>query len=572
MRTALHAGEDPLSVGAAYESLLSDVSGWGEGELEIKPATARKRRGAYFTPRWLVHLTLDLALEPLLKDRTERELRALRVLDPACGSGVFLAAAMERVARRLAKAKPGGGKDHAYRSALRYVVSRCAFGMDRDPVAVDICRAALRALAGGRDLPKGLDAHIIEADGLLDDAPQSPFDVVVGNPPYLNRLERATTVDRSTAVRLQRRFGAAARAYTDVSSLFLLRSIELSREGGRVALVLPQSVLGSRDAAGVRASVATRARMTDVWLADGHVFDASVFVCVPVFHVGRRRQGPVRRWIGVERSHAPSEHRALDSSSWAPLAAVGVPEFDVEHGATIGDVAEVAADFRDEYYGLVGLVEERTPEHARHISPLVTTGLIGIGECLWGREPCRFGGRVWVAPCVDVLRLARESTLGPWASSRRRPKVLLATQTKVLEAAVDARGEWLPVTPLISIIPRRERDLWRLGAALCSPVASAIAARLSGGTGLTRGAIKLSATQVRGLPMPRGDLGPAVRWFKKAAASSATTRGRWLVRAAEATCAAYGMESRLTDELMDWWKQRARIETERPVQALSGAS
>jgi type I restriction-modification system DNA methylase subunit len=72
------------------------------------------------------------------------------------------------------------------------------------------------------------------------------FDVVVGNPPFLNQLSRATS-------RRPQRFGGGP--YADAAAEFLALAMRLARPGGRVGLVLPQSLLSTRDAAAIRAAV-----------------------------------------------------------------------------------------------------------------------------------------------------------------------------------------------------------------------------------------------------------------------------------------------------------------------------
>jgi hypothetical protein len=157
-----------------------------------------------------------------------------------------------------------------------------------------------------------------------------------------------------------------------------------------------------------------------------------------------------------------------------------------------------------------------------------------------------------------MARLRENRWMSAWADARLRPKLLLATQTRVLEVAVDERGAWLPVTPLISIVPRTNQDLWLLGAALSSPVLAAVGARLSAGTALARNAIKLSATQVRGLPLPaRGkEWAKAGSLFKQATRAGQEGRYRLLIECSEAMCRAYGHSAGNAKKLMNWWKPR----------------
>ena len=114
----------------------------------------------------------------------------------------------------------------------------------------------------------------------------------------------------------------------------------------------------------------------------------------------------------------------------------------------------------------------------------------------------RYARRRFERPRVDLVRLtAAGGALAGWAEQRLVPKVVLATQTRVLEPAVDERGAWLPSVPAITVIPREER-LWHVAAALASPVAAAWALRETAGMALGATAIKLGARHVRALPAP----------------------------------------------------------------------
>jgi hypothetical protein len=176
-------------------------------------------------------------------------------------------------------------------------------------------------------------------------------------------------------------------------------------------------------------------------------------------------------------------------------------------------------------------------------APLITSGLIDPGQCRWGTAPARYGRRRWAAPAVDLAGLAA-SPLAAWASRQLVPKVLVATQTRVLEAVVDEAGEWLPCTPVLTVVPRGF-DLWHALAALLSPPATAWALRHAGGAALSSGALKVSASQLRALPLPA----QGSDWD---AAADAVRRGD-VQGAATASCRAYGVEP---DGLVDWWVSR----------------
>ncbi|HWH35468.1 MAG TPA: hypothetical protein VNT56_09160, partial [Acidimicrobiales bacterium] len=261
----------------------------------------------------------------------------------------------------------------------------------------------------------------------------------------------------------------------------------------------------------------------------------------------------------------PVDGSALGAApSWWHLAAAGsgVPAVELRSEGTLGDWCQVSADFRGAYYGVAPfLVDDPAGElgDGDAFPALVTVGLVDPAECLWGKRPTRHGRRPWRAPRVDLARLEAESDLGPWARARLVPKVVVATQTRVVEAAVDAGGQWLPSTPLISAVADPGR-LWHLAAALSSPPVSAWALHRWGGTALSAGGLKLSAAQVRAIPSPP----PGAGWDEAAAAlreastaADATGRRRWLRAAGEASSRAYGVPD---SAVVDWWEARLPAE------------
>ncbi len=99
----------------------------------------------------------------------------LTVCDPACGSGHFLVAAARRIAKRLAFVRTGDPEpsNEAIRHALRDVVSRCIYGVDINPMAVELAKVSLwlEALEPGKALTF-LDAHIKVGNALLGTTPK----------------------------------------------------------------------------------------------------------------------------------------------------------------------------------------------------------------------------------------------------------------------------------------------------------------------------------------------------------------------------------------------------------------
>ena len=191
--------QDSEELGSVYESLLElHPRLYGAGALlrfgflgtdngDVQDATVRedaavrgserKRSGSYYTPDSLVQQLIKSALEPViaqtLADYPEdprAALLQLKVCDPACGSGHFLLAAARRLAHEVARVDAVADvPDEALRRhALREVVAHSIFGVDKNPLAVELCKTALwlEALEPGRPLGF-LDHHIRCGDALV---------------------------------------------------------------------------------------------------------------------------------------------------------------------------------------------------------------------------------------------------------------------------------------------------------------------------------------------------------------------------------------------------------------------
>jgi hypothetical protein len=348
---------------------------------------------------------------------------------------------------------------------------------------------------------------------------------VVGNPPFLSPLTAGSPA-------------GGVGAYTDAAGRFLVAGVGLVRPGGRVVLVQPESVLAARDAAPIRAAVLSAAALEGLWVAGEAVFAAGVRVCAPVLRVGAEQPPTVRRWRGAGvRAVAPARLDVASLPTWAPLRPVEVPATPRSSGR-LGDLAGATAGFRDEFYGLAAAATEATgPDDGR--PRLVTSGLVDPVHLWWGDRAARLAGRTYAAPVVDVDAL--DGRVRTWTEARLVPKVLVATQTRVIEAVADRAGRYVPVTPVIAVVPHDRADLHRVLAALLAPAATAWAVRNYGGTALHGDAVKLSAKQVLELPLPAD----RAAWD---AAAEAVAAGD-VDASAALLCVGH-------PELLAWWRSR----------------
>jgi len=200
--------------------------------------------GAHYTPAHIVDFMLDRVL-PWDSDEWD-----VKVLDPACGSGIFLVKAYQRLIYRWKNAHSG---EQPKAPILKQLLSRNLFGVDKDPHAVRVASFSMYlAMCDQIDprhywtqiqFPRLRGERLIEADFFSEDKPgfrthedAKQYDLVVGNAPWGRGTET------SAAKRWKSRHDWTT-AYGSVGPLFLPKAACLAKPGGRVAMLQPAGLL-----------------------------------------------------------------------------------------------------------------------------------------------------------------------------------------------------------------------------------------------------------------------------------------------------------------------------------------
>ncbi|MBU6412993.1 MAG: N-6 DNA methylase [Planctomycetes bacterium] len=552
------------------------------GLLTEQSANKRTTQGAFYTPETLV----DHLVERTVVDGGFEKMP--RICDPACGTGNFLVLAGSAL----------GESRRAWQSL---------YGTDIDLAAVLICRWRIWIASGcDPEVWKHVCKNICVGDSLGGPPPaltgaalrewqrQSPtppsnghtwaktkelqrggkwrgFDVILGNPPFLSQLSASTTHDAARQAWLKYRFGGLVGAYTDAAALFLALAVEHLAPGGKLGLVLPSSVLATRDCAAVRRFVAEETRIRSVWVNPARAFyGVNVLTCALVAEriaeKGGEGKRPQRIQTYVNQGAAKGEVLKISATEMREMPTWGVftrglsglPQIVVKRVRTLGDLAQATAYFRDQYYGLKGHISEGDTWDDENRAPLITSGLIDLGRIHWETRATRVLKEEWTRPVVDVKSLSEDAGMRKWVEQRRVPKVLLPTQTRVLEPWVDEAGVALPCVPVITVVPRSRAadELWLIGAVLASPVVSAIARIEAAGAALSAEAIKLSAKQCLGLPQPKeATWAEVAARFREVCGDGA--KQETLQQFGEVAIRAYDLPAGVGKRIMEWWLPKA---------------
>jgi len=221
LRRVNYAALDVEELGSVYEGLLEYHPVVQDGEFRLVSGSERKSTGSYYTRPDLVAQLVGTALAPVLEKRLaaagtpeekEKAILALNICDPATGSGHFLLATGRRLGRRLAQVRTGEEEPApaAYREAVRDVIAHCLYGVDVNPLAVDLCRVALWIEGHAEDRPLTfLDHRIKCGNSLLGVLDEEVLEAGIPNGAY----KAVEGDDRATAAALRKRNKAERKAW-----------------------------------------------------------------------------------------------------------------------------------------------------------------------------------------------------------------------------------------------------------------------------------------------------------------------------------------------------------------------
>lgn len=323
-------------LGSVYENYLGYKLSQSQKGLTLdKSGGKRKEQGIYYTPTFIVDYIARNALKPVLDKCTSvYELKKIKVLDPACGSGSFLIKALEVILEKY--------KDFNYEDSenLRIqIILENLYGVDLDEQAVEIARLNLlinaleqkgklppldKNIKNGNSLISGTDEELTKCFGknFRDKKPfnwheefpevfkQGGFDVIIGNPPYI--FARGGNFDDNEKKYYADNYKKLQQYQLNTFLLFIEKAYNLLRKNGAFGFIIPNNWLTINSFSRLREFLLKNTADLKIINAVESVFgQASVDTCLLLF----RKAKPTNVEVGnlrIGESPILSKHSAED--------------------------------------------------------------------------------------------------------------------------------------------------------------------------------------------------------------------------------------------------------------------
>ena len=311
------------TLGRIFEQSITELEileAEADGRASLNKVNKRKRDGVYYTPEWVVDFIVEETIGSRLRDIKnecgwpkhgsnklpkeqavldyEERLKALKVVDPACGSGAFLITALRYLLdewNAVQELRKQVSKDYKTRDGendalIRDILRDNLYGVDINPASVEITKLALWLHTARGDKPlSSLDDHIRDGNSLIGNnfydglAPYTEeekerinafdwqqafpgvfekggFDAVIGNPPYV-KLQNFKKVHEDMARFLRDgaangdKFASTQTGNFDLFLPFIEKGIDLLNEHGRLGYIAPNVWTMNEYGQGLRESI-----------------------------------------------------------------------------------------------------------------------------------------------------------------------------------------------------------------------------------------------------------------------------------------------------------------------------
>ncbi len=516
-------------LGDVYENYLGHQLKKSKKEEHLdKNLKKRKEQGIYYTPKFIVDYIVQNALGPVLdKCRSINDLQKIKILDPACGSGSFLVAAMNFLIKKYEEfnIKSGG--------LLKIqILKNNIYGVDLDRQAVELARLNLllntfdsqiklpgleNNIKNGNSLISGTDEELKKYFGknYCDKKPfnwqeefpevfkQGGFDCIIGNPPYVNAIQLDVVAGEDVKRFWRDKFISAKGTY-DIYILFFEQSLGICRSEGRVAFITPNKYLSSPYGESLRKFITENYKIVKILdLSKIKVFDApSVYPVITIIDSSKpeKEYNFIAERIFSENLNNKTEYkinsrilRIMPDFNWGLMLSenIKIIEKVLKNSSPLAGIAEVNATSTaaeaDEFSNYIN-------EEKNGIC-IINTGTIDRYSTTYGAANFKNKGRQLKEPFLDISKV-NEKRKKLYSS----PKIIIAKLALRIEGFIDS-GKFASINTNCVHSPKKGYSLEYITAVLNSKLMSFVYSEIFSGLKMSGGYFQFQAPQLRILPI-----------------------------------------------------------------------
>ena len=523
-------------LGGIYEQYLGQIQ---REDGKEKKSSKRKSQGIYYTPRYIVDYIVQNTLGEVLKGKPAHEAQKIKVLDPACGSGSFLIKAFEVLDEHIKREKNQKGADPIinYARKLPILISNI-YGVDLDPEAIEIAQLnlLLKTLEDRERLPNL--SHNIECGNSLisgneeelkkyfgkdckakkpfnweekfkDVFKQGGFDVIIGNPPYIDSEEM---VKKDKDFRLYcSDIYESAKGNWDIFCVFIQRGLDLIKDGGYLGIIVPNKLLSADYAFKIREIIKRYSIISINDYSDIHVFGANVY---PIVILIKKQKPNSSHQILInsfkekdglielnKQNKINQSILDLYKNSWSPIFNYS------EETNFVDEIIRKSKPLKEfcNVYGAATVAEAyklkeilKNLDKEKDYFKFINTGTIDRYIQLWDKGKTQYIKQSYLKPIV--MKNGLKEFLPNRYNNSVKEKIIIAGMTKKIESVLDSDGEFL-AGKSTTIIETQKVNLKFIIGILNSKLLTFIYKNIFKSLSLAGGFLRIGTPQIKELPI-----------------------------------------------------------------------
>ncbi len=517
------AAVDVNVLGNIYESYLAYIQ---KGKKLVGGDEKRKAQGIYYTPQYIV----DTIVEETIGREKGSKIKSLKILDPACGSGSFLIGSIAKLDTYY-KDQIKGYEDFSPSKKLDTIKNNI-YGVDLDERAISIAKLSVylklltlntkqKMVISHESLLPELRENLKVGNSLIEDEvidndfyfkwaekfksimDNGKFDVIIGNPPYINAIELSKTVGDKVKNYWKTHFDSAKGTY-DIYILFFEQALKLCKEGGYVSFITPNKYLSSPYGVALRELVSRNYTLVKVIdFSSVKVFnDPSVY---PIITVIQNKKPTKPYTISIEKIYAEDMHNKKEHTISSKVLSL-LPEYN--WGIILSNNAKLIEKIFENAEPLEKVAKvnatstaSEADEYSAFISEnsgvkLINTGTIDRYSTTYGIDALKNKGKSFNKPKLELSKVSENRK-----TLYNTPKIIFAKIALKPEGFLDVKGEYASLNTNCVYSPKEGYSLEYLSAILNSQLMNFIYSELFSGLRMGGGYFQFQAPQLKILPI-----------------------------------------------------------------------